>query len=70
MKMLREERELRKRCMEEDFFLNPKVRGKLITALVKAVREDAAKVADKYVGCDNDSGDVGSDIAAAIRRKP
>ena len=38
--MLKEEKELRRRCLEEDFFLNPKIRSKLITALVHAVRED------------------------------
>ena len=67
MKMLREERELRKRCMEEDFFLNPKVRGKLITALVKAVREDAAKAYMENKVCDCDAENI---VAAAIRRKP
>ena len=71
--MLKEEKELRGWASSIDpDYDDPKVFLKDVTALVKAVREDCAKVADDWDynhGSEQQPWAYGSRIAAAIRGK-
>jgi hypothetical protein len=70
--MMKEEKELR-RLLNPDGRKVHKGLNDAITALVKAVREDCAKVADSFYGkkatCDDPECAGPGRIAAAIRRK-
>ena len=67
--MKKEERELKKYVLGPEHPMNASVIRSMITALIRAVREDCAEVAEseELSGMDSTSANHASAIAAAIR---